>query len=151
MNNKNFNNKLKEMKITQYKLAKISGVPYTTINELVNNKADINKCTAETVQKIAVSLETEVSKILNPISYMNGITGKYRKLKYKWEKQPSGEMALIFNDGDKTVIIDADGTYETTAAKKYADLCAEIEIDKYLKRKAFEAECDRLMEKMHEI
>ena len=146
--NRNFIKKIRECRITQYRLAKISGVPYTTVNELANNQADINKCTAETVQKLAASLETTALEILNPIAYMDGITGKYGKLKYKWKASRSHEMSLVFDDGDKTVRIDADGKYDTPASKKYASLCAEIEIDKYFRKKQFEAECGEIPEGM---
>ena len=39
-----------------YALSKGSGVPYTTLNELVNNKKDIDECSFKTVRKLAAYL-----------------------------------------------------------------------------------------------
>lgn len=48
---------LKEKKITIYQCAKLSGIPYTTLSEVIRGKTKIEKCSAETVYRL--------SKILN--------------------------------------------------------------------------------------
>ena len=50
------NELIKEKNITKYRLAKNSGIPYTTINDICNGKARIEKCSAETIYRIAKEL-----------------------------------------------------------------------------------------------
>ena len=61
------------MKITQYakenhlkvsQIAQESGLPYSTVSELVNGKKAIGKCTAETVFALAKYLDTTVEDLL---------------------------------------------------------------------------------------
>ncbi len=48
--------------ITQYRLSKLSGVAYATLNDICSGKTQIGKCSAETLYRIAralnVSMET---------------------------------------------------------------------------------------------
>lgn len=57
---------LKQKNITIYKLSKKSGVPYSTLNEIVNEKAKLNKCSAETVYHIASALDVSMEDLLKP-------------------------------------------------------------------------------------
>ena len=41
------NELMKEKNITKYRLAKISDVPYMTVNDICNNKTDLRKASAE--------------------------------------------------------------------------------------------------------
>lgn len=55
---------LEQKGITKYRLAKQSGVPHATLNDLCSGKTSIGKCSAETLYRIAkalgVSMETLV-------------------------------------------------------------------------------------------
>lgn len=56
------------------RLSKESGIPYSTVSELVNNKKSIGKCTAETVYGLAKYLGTTVEDLLvceNETSFSN--------------------------------------------------------------------------------
>lgn len=57
---------LEERGITVYRLAKTSGVPYATVNDICNNKAQLEKCSAETVYKIANALDVSMEELLAP-------------------------------------------------------------------------------------
>lgn len=57
---------LREKNISVYQLAKVSGVPYATTNELCNCKADIKRCNAETVYRIAKALDVSMESLLEP-------------------------------------------------------------------------------------
>ena len=61
----NINTLLDEKDMTKYRLSKLSGVPHTTINDICNGRVRIEKCTAETLYKLAgvlgVSLDTLVA------------------------------------------------------------------------------------------
>ena len=45
-------------------LSKESGLPYTTVSELVNGKKTLGKCSAETVYRLAKALDTTVEGLL---------------------------------------------------------------------------------------
>lgn len=58
------NDILTEKKMTRYRLSKISGVPFTTIGDICSGKADIEKCTAGTLYKIAKVLDVTIEELL---------------------------------------------------------------------------------------
>ena len=55
---------LKEKKMSVYRLSKNSGVPYATVNDICNEKADLAKCSAETVWRISRALDVPMEKLL---------------------------------------------------------------------------------------
>jgi transcriptional regulator with XRE-family HTH domain len=58
-------NKLLEQKnITIYRLAKTSGVPYTTVNDICGGKAKNEKCAAETLYKLANTLDVTMEALI---------------------------------------------------------------------------------------
>lgn len=59
-------NILKEKNISIYELSKISDVPYTTCNDIVNDKVSLEKCNAETVYKLARALDVTMEELLRP-------------------------------------------------------------------------------------
>lgn len=58
------NNQLKQLNMTKYRLSKESGVPQATINDICNGKADIEKCAAGTLYKIAQVLHVSIEQII---------------------------------------------------------------------------------------
>ena len=62
----NINVILEQKGITKYRLAKQSGVPHATLNDICSGKTNIGKCSAETLYKIArvldVSMETLIKE-----------------------------------------------------------------------------------------
>lgn len=58
-------NKLLDRKgMTKYKLAQLSGVPYSTLNDICSGKSKITKCSAETIYQIAKALEVTVESLI---------------------------------------------------------------------------------------
>ena len=55
---------LQEKKISKYRLSKDSGIPYSTINDICNRKARLEKCSAETVYRISQILDIPMEKLL---------------------------------------------------------------------------------------
>lgn len=51
------NDIIEEKSLTKYKLAKLSGIPYATLNDLCNYKTKAAKCAAETIYKLAKALQ----------------------------------------------------------------------------------------------
>jgi transcriptional regulator with XRE-family HTH domain len=60
---------MEDKNISQYRLAKESGIAYTTIHDICNGKAQPEKCSAETIYRIAkvlgISMETLVESCLD--------------------------------------------------------------------------------------
>ena len=53
-----------EQNISISDLSKESGLPYTTVNEIVNGKKTLARCSAETVYRLARALDTTVEGLL---------------------------------------------------------------------------------------
>ena len=50
--------------ITKYRLAQISGVPHATLNDLCSGKSQIEKCSGETLYRLAKALEISIEMLL---------------------------------------------------------------------------------------
>lgn len=60
----NINELLKEKGMTKYRLSKISGVPHATLNDLCCGKSRIEKCSGETLYKIAKALQIPMEALI---------------------------------------------------------------------------------------
>ena len=52
--------------ITKYRLAKNSGIPYMTLNDILSGKTRLEKCSAETVYKLCKELDISMEELLAP-------------------------------------------------------------------------------------
>ena len=57
---------LKEKNTTIYRLAKASGLPYAAVNDICSGKAKLEKCSAETIYRIAHALDVSMEDLLAP-------------------------------------------------------------------------------------
>ena len=57
---------LKTKKMTVYQLAKKSGIPYTTVNDICKGRTKIEKCSAETVYKLARVVNVQMEDLIAP-------------------------------------------------------------------------------------
>ena len=55
---------LKERNRTIYQCAKFSGIPYTTLSEVVRGKTKIEKCSAETVYRLSKILNVSMEELM---------------------------------------------------------------------------------------
>jgi len=60
----NINELLEQKNITKYRLAKMSGVPQTTITDICSGKTKIEKCSADTLYKIAKALDVSMETLV---------------------------------------------------------------------------------------
>lgn len=60
------NSLLKQQNMSIYRLAKESGLPYATVNDICNQKAALEKCSAETVYRLANALNVSMEDLLAP-------------------------------------------------------------------------------------
>ena len=58
------NEKLEEQHMTKYRLSKDSGVPQATINDICSGKAELEKCSAGTLYRLAKVLGVSIEDIL---------------------------------------------------------------------------------------
>ncbi|MCL2158855.1 MAG: helix-turn-helix transcriptional regulator [Oscillospiraceae bacterium] len=61
----NLNTLLDKKQITKYRLAKLSGISPTTLNDICNGKVNIKNCTGETLYKLAKTLDVSVESLLS--------------------------------------------------------------------------------------
>lgn len=57
---------LQKKNISRYRLAKDSGIAYSTINDICTGKAQLEKCTAETIYRIARVLDVSMESLIEP-------------------------------------------------------------------------------------
>ncbi len=57
---------LQEKNMSVYRLAKTSHIPYATVNDIYNGKARLEKCSAETVYRLAHALNVSMEELLAP-------------------------------------------------------------------------------------
>lgn len=60
------NELMENRKMTQYRLAKDSGIAYTTINDICSGKAQLEKCSAETIYRISKALGVSMESLIEP-------------------------------------------------------------------------------------
>ncbi len=60
------NDLIKQNKLSRYKLSKISSVPYSTITDICNGTASLEKCSAETVYRLADALNVSMEDLILP-------------------------------------------------------------------------------------
>ncbi len=63
---------LKDRNMSIYRLAKLSGIPYATCNDIVSGKARLEKCSAETVYRISNVLGVSMEEMLSPYLVRRG-------------------------------------------------------------------------------
>lgn len=60
-------NKIMEKKnITKYRLSKNSGIPYSTLTDIISGKAQLEKCSAETIYRLSKELDISMEELLAP-------------------------------------------------------------------------------------
>lgn len=72
---------LLDKQISIYKLSEMSNVPYTTLNELINGKKNVNECKIKTIESIAESLNFSIETLLNYLKTSD------IKLSNSWEEK----------------------------------------------------------------
>ena len=58
---------LKQRNMSIYRLAKMSEIPYATVNDICNGKAQLEKCSAETIYRLAHALDVSMEDLLAPL------------------------------------------------------------------------------------
>lgn len=66
----NVNEIIEKKHLSKYRIAKNSGIPYMTLNDICNGKTRLEKCGADTVYKLAKELDVTMEELLEPIMLM---------------------------------------------------------------------------------
>ena len=86
---------LKQKKMSIYKCAKLSGIPYTTLSEVVRKKTQLKRCSAEIVYKLSLVLDIP----------MEALVSDSIELRSDFEIFKSNVCHKAKNDGDLDFII----------------------------------------------
>lgn len=103
------NELMEQKKLTKYKLSKNSGVPYTTVADICSGKARLEKCSAETVYRLASELGVTMEALIAPTLDRRG----------SFELFKSNVCHHVKMMGDVDFIIE---TLETDDIRKYYDM-----------------------------
>ena len=63
----NLNIIIRQSGMTKYKVSKLSGVPHATLNDLCSGKSRIEKCSAETLYRIAKVLNVSMESLIETV------------------------------------------------------------------------------------
>ncbi|MBQ4069613.1 MAG: helix-turn-helix transcriptional regulator [Lachnospiraceae bacterium] len=96
------NDLLEEKKMSKYRLAKESGVPQTTVADICSEKANIEKCSAETIYKIAKVLNVSMESLIQEKIE----TRKFETDRLSFEVYKSNVCHLVKDKGDVEFIIE---------------------------------------------
>ncbi len=98
-----------QKKISKYRLSKNSGIPYTTLTDILSGKADIKKCSADTIYRLAKELGITMEALLAP----------YYEVRSNFELFKSNVCHSLKEQGDIDFILD---TLEKDDIQRYYDL-----------------------------
>lgn len=62
----NVNEIISQNHLSKYRIAKNSGIPYMTLNDICSGKTRLDKCSADTVYKLAKELNVSMEELLEP-------------------------------------------------------------------------------------
>ena len=136
--NENFIDLMKNTDKSVYQISRETGIPYTTLSELINEKVDINKCAAGMVHKLTLYLKCSLEDILNREPLITNKSGTYRKIKYKWVPTENGTVILNIKDGQTKKIIDESKCDQARFYQTF-DNITELVIDYYIAQKEVDA------------
>ena len=91
-----------------YRLAKNSGIPYATVNDICNGKTSLEKCNGETIYKLAQTLDVSMEELLLPYIYKRASFENFKStvchrlkeagdIKFIIETLESREIRLFYN------------------------------------------------------
>ena len=89
-------NALKQRNMSIYRLAKTSEVPYATVNDICNGKAQMEKCSAETIYRLAHALGVSMEELLAPCFLKRSSFENFKSTVCHRVKE-SGDIAFLLN------------------------------------------------------
>ena len=102
--NEKYKLQIKKTNKSLYQISHETGIPYTILNELKNDKKNINHIASETVYKLSLYLDCNMGEIINPFPILKNCQGKYLGIKYKWVSCGNGVELFIYNNNRVTIL-----------------------------------------------
>ena len=122
-----------------YRISRETGIPYTTLSELMNDKSHINNITSETVCKLGMYFGCEPQELLDAFPLLDNAKGKYLGIRYQWRQAADG-IEFHINDGDDDIILARLKAMIPERYRYYQSSIPELFIETYLDdKKAMEA------------
>lgn len=87
---------IQQKHMSKYRIAKNSGIPYATLNDICNGKTHLEKCSAETIYRLAHALDMTMEDLLAP----------YMIKRPSFENFKSAVCHRVKDQGDLDFIID---------------------------------------------
>ena len=131
--NDNIKDKIKHSGKSLYRISKETGIPYTTLNELMNEKKNINHIKAETVYRLSVFFKCDTKDLLNTFSLLNNSEGNYMDVPYKWISSDSKSTLHIYYDNEDIILTKANTLAAEINYATYREL-TEILIENYIRK-----------------
>jgi DNA-binding Xre family transcriptional regulator len=122
---------IKASGMSKYHLSRHSGVPYSTLNDLFLGKTDVNRCSAETIERIASALSVSISDILNPYNVMEGCSLKYRRINFHFAYTKTATV-IRFRRKGKDVELSLNRLCDKPSSRELYFEFAKSRIDDYL-------------------
>ena len=129
--------------MSMYKLAKVSGVPYTTLSRLKTGKQCINSCSCMSVMKIAAVLHVSIEDIMDPVFLMDGVSGKAAGIPYVW-KEMDGTIHVLFHHQGKDVCLDTGDKLQIPERREFFDTIGDWAVEGYIDELRLQEEMDRI-------
>ena len=139
----------KDTQLSKRQLAFALGLPYSTVNMLLNEKTCINQCSAATVARIAAYFGVEMSSLLDPFPIMDCVEGNYKEYHYKW-KHRRDHMEIIYTKDGEEYRVEISDELCLPARRKEYDAISELLLETALEDVGFDALADTYMEALHE-
>lgn len=125
--NENFTKLVRKSGKSLYKINKETGIPYTTLSELFTGKKSVNHIATQTVYKLCLYFNCDISELLNNVFIMDNISGVYEGCKYVWKNN-----ILSINDKNKHIHTFNLENINTKHPFKFAKCYAESVIDELI-------------------
>ena len=87
---------LKEKNMSVYRLAKESRIPYATVNDICTGKASLEKCSGETIYKLAKALELSMEELLTPCLLERSRLKELGDLNFIMDTLESGDIRMYY-------------------------------------------------------
>lgn len=142
--NEKFINLVKQSNKSAYAISKETGIPYTTLSELLTKKKSINKIASETVYKLCLYLKCDMKDILNEVSFYDCLEGKYKSIRYKYIKDDTSIKFYIIDKKEEHLIDEYKNIYVQNPLD-FASLNAKAWIENYLDEKELKKEYEKLL------
>jgi len=109
------NELLAEKNMTPYRLSKLSGVPYTTLKDIISEKTDLRKCSAETIYRLSLVLEITMEELITKES----LKSEHHVYQQDYQVFTSNIQHRIKDIGDIDFIIE---TIESDRIREYFNM-----------------------------